>query len=83
MDRFFPSVIANFRERIDSRRGQSLFLYLLLLRATPMIPNTSLTLACPLVGVPLWMLLVVTLIGLQPETYMVGHGNDLFSTLSN
>lgn len=70
---------------IPKLRGQvarfrsELFVYLLFLRLTPVIPNWLINLASPVANVPLQTFALATLVGIAPQTYL----SVRFGTLVN
>eukprot|EP00898_Chlorokybus_atmophyticus_P006046 jgi/Chlat1/6442/Chrsp45S09066 len=53
-----------------SRHHSSLFSYMLFLRVTPLLPNTFINVASPIVGVPYRHFLTGTLVGLVPGAFL-------------
>jgi uncharacterized membrane protein YdjX (TVP38/TMEM64 family) len=48
----WPQRVAKFAKEVDKRRQELLF-YIIFLRVTPLLPNTFINVAAPIVGVPL------------------------------
>lgn len=53
-----------------ARYRADLFVYLLFLRLTPILPNWLVNLASPVVGVPLRTFAAATMLGIVPQTYL-------------
>ncbi|KPA75668.1 hypothetical protein ABB37_08232 [Leptomonas pyrrhocoris] len=53
-----------------ARYRSDLFVYLLFLRLTPILPNWLVNLASPVVGVPLHTFAGATMLGIAPQTYL-------------
>ncbi|KAL7702790.1 SNARE associated Golgi protein [Lotmaria passim] len=53
-----------------ARYRSDLFVYLLFLRLTPILPNWLVNLASPVVGVPLYAFAGATMLGIIPQTYL-------------
>ncbi|OQR89662.1 SNARE associated Golgi protein [Achlya hypogyna] len=69
VQRSFPAMIANFKDKIAENRG-NLFYYLLFLRLTPLLPNWFVNVASPLVDIPLGHFVLATFIGLMPANFI-------------
>lgn len=65
IQRVFPNMLARLRARL-AKHESNLTYYLLFLRISPLLPNWFLSLASPIVGVPLRTFFVATLFGLVP-----------------
>ncbi|KAF8300307.1 putative SNARE associated Golgi protein [Trypanosoma cruzi] len=61
--------LAKIRLQVTRYRGD-LFVYLLFLRLTPILPNWLVNLASPVVGVPLRVFALATCLGILPQTYL-------------
>ncbi|CAD8136912.1 unnamed protein product [Paramecium pentaurelia] len=61
----FPNQIVNFNKKIHKNRD-NLFFYMLFLRFTPLIPNVSINVSGPIVGLPFKYFFFGTLFGLMP-----------------
>ncbi|RNF26360.1 SNARE associated golgi family protein [Trypanosoma conorhini] len=61
--------LAKIRLQVNRYRGD-LFVYLLFLRLTPILPNWLVNLASPVVGVPLRVFALATCLGILPQTYL-------------
>lgn len=70
--------VNKLRYQVNRNRSE-LFVYLLFLRLTPILPNWLINLASPVVGVPLPMFALATFIGITPQTYL----SVRFGTLAN
>ncbi|EQC25827.1 hypothetical protein SDRG_16277 [Saprolegnia diclina VS20] len=69
VQRAFPAMIANFKDKIASNRGNLLY-YLLFLRLTPLLPNWFVNVASPLVDVPFGHFVLATFLGLMPANFI-------------
>ncbi|EKF30525.1 hypothetical protein MOQ_005662 [Trypanosoma cruzi marinkellei] len=71
MDRRFMKGkgLTKIRLQVTRYRGD-LFVYLLFLRLTPILPNWLVNLASPVVGVPLRVFALATCLGILPQTYL-------------
>ncbi|EPY27376.1 hypothetical protein STCU_05782 [Strigomonas culicis] len=57
------------RRQVRSYRSE-LFVYLLFLRLTPILPNWLVNMASPVAGVPLRVFALATAVGIVPQTYL-------------
>jgi uncharacterized membrane protein YdjX (TVP38/TMEM64 family) len=55
--------------QVTRRRGH-LFFYILFLRVTPILPNTFINIASPIVHVPYHTFALATLIGMVPNSFL-------------
>ena len=78
----WPERTEKFRKQVAARRGQ-LFNYLLFLRLTPVLPNTFINVASPIVGVPLPHFFAATLLGCAPNNFMAARAGDHLSELDD
>lgn len=78
----WPQKTEHFRNEVQKRRGQ-LFNYLLFLRLTPVLPNTFINVASPMVGVPLRHFFAATLIGCAPNNFMASKAGDHLSEMND
>ncbi|RNF09314.1 SNARE associated golgi family protein [Trypanosoma rangeli] len=75
--------LAKIRLQVNRYRGE-LFVYLLFLRFTPILPNWLVNLASPIVGVPLRVFALATFLGILPQTYLtVRFGAFARTTMGN
>ena len=65
-----PQKVAWFKMKIDENR-HNLFYYFLFLRLTPIVPNWFLNASSGVVGVPYWVFLSASLVGLLPYTFIL------------
>ncbi|CAJ1987084.1 SNARE associated Golgi protein [Leishmania donovani] len=61
--------LTKIRSQVSHHRAD-LFVYLLFLRLTPILPNWLVNLASPVLGVPLHTFAGATLLGIVPQTYL-------------
>lgn len=61
--------LPTIRAQVKKNRSD-LFIYLLFLRLTPILPNWLINLSSPLVGVPLKVFAAATCLGIIPQTYL-------------
>ena len=73
--------IPNLRRQVDRYR-KDLLAYLLFLRLTPILPNWLINIASPVVGVPLRIFVIATVIGITPQTYLACRFGSLVSQLA-
>lgn len=82
-----PVAIAIWRDKLQHfadevrRRDNDLLAYIIFLRVTPILPNTFINVASPIVGVPLVPFFFGTLIGCLPNNIMAAHAGDHLSDL--
>ncbi|KAI8476884.1 MAG: snare associated Golgi protein family [Monoraphidium minutum] len=82
-----PVALAIWRDRLQhfagevSGRSNDLLSYIIFLRVTPILPNTFINVASPVVGVPLAPFFFGTLIGCLPNNFMAAHAGDHLSDL--
>lgn len=69
VQRMFPKQLENLRQKIANHR-HNLFFYLLFLRLTPLVPNWFISLAAPLLDIPLPYFFGATFFGLMPANYL-------------
>jgi uncharacterized membrane protein YdjX (TVP38/TMEM64 family) len=69
VSKLYPDGLAMFRAKIDHHR-HNLFFYMLFLRLTPILPNVLISLASPIISVPLAPFFFATLFGLVPANYI-------------
>jgi uncharacterized membrane protein YdjX (TVP38/TMEM64 family) len=69
VQRCLPGLLANFRSKIQQHR-HNLFFYLLFLRVSPLLPNWFISVASPILHIPLLHFFMATLIGLMPANYL-------------
>ena len=62
---WFPKAIIRFNKKIRENKD-NLFFYMLFLRFTPLIPNVSVNVSAPIVGLPYKYFALGTLFGLMP-----------------
>ncbi|RRT60434.1 hypothetical protein B296_00033892 [Ensete ventricosum] len=65
----WPDKLSFFQEQVAKRR-EKLLNYMLFLRVTPMLPNTFINVASPIVDVPYHIFFLATIIGLIPAAYV-------------
>lgn len=70
--------VPKLRAQVNKFRAD-LFVYLLFLRLTPILPNWLINLASPVAHVPLSQFALATLLGITPQTYLAVR----FGTLAN
>ena len=58
----WPAKVEAFGKEIDKRRGD-MFNYIVFLRLTPILPNTFINVASPVVRVPIWPFIIGQLPG--------------------
>ncbi|ORC85887.1 SNARE associated golgi family protein [Trypanosoma theileri] len=61
--------LSKIRTQVHRHRSE-LFVYLLFLRLTPILPNWLVNLASPVVGVPIRVFALATFVGIVPQTYL-------------
>ncbi|KAH9598368.1 SNARE associated Golgi protein [Trypanosoma melophagium] len=61
--------LSKIRTQVHRHRSE-LFVYLLFLRLTPILPNWLVNLASPVVGVPIRIFALATFVGIVPQTYL-------------
>jgi uncharacterized membrane protein YdjX (TVP38/TMEM64 family) len=71
--------ITKIRTQVARYRAD-LFVYLLFLRLTPILPNWLVNLASPVVGVPLHTFAGATMLGIIPQTYLTVRFGSLAHT---
>ncbi|KIZ03833.1 putative membrane protein [Monoraphidium neglectum] len=82
-----PVALAIWRDRLRHfadevrARDDDLLAYIIFLRVTPILPNTFINVASPIVGVPLLPFFFGTLIGCLPNNFMAAHAGDHLSDL--
>lgn len=76
----WPERLRFFRAQVAQRR-ERLLNYMLFLRITPMLPNTFINLASPIVDVPYRIFFFATLFGLIPATYITVRAGLALSEL--
>eukprot|EP00877_Chromochloris_zofingiensis_P012554 jgi/Chrzof1/7552/Cz02g28050.t1 len=64
-----------------AKRKNDLLNYIIFLRVTPILPNTFINVASPIVGVPLYHFIVGTLLGCLPNNFMAANAGDHLSDL--
>ena len=69
VERCFPSMLARLRGMVSSHRS-NLFFYLLFLRISPLLPNWFISVASPILGIPLRHFVAATFLGLMPANYL-------------
>lgn len=62
----WPARLEQFSAGVTARRAH-LLNYLVFLRVTPLLPNTFINVASPIVGVPLWVFIAGTALGCLPN----------------
>lgn len=67
------------RRQVRSYRSE-LFVYLLFLRLTPILPNWLVNMASPVAGVPLRVFALATAVGILPQTYLSVRFGSLAQT---
>ncbi|GBF91305.1 hypothetical protein Rsub_03625 [Raphidocelis subcapitata] len=72
--------LAHFEDEVRARKGD-LLSYIIFLRVTPILPNTFINVASPIVGVPLAPFFFGTLLGCLPNNFMAVHAGDHLSDL--
>lgn len=72
--------LRSFAAEVAARKGD-LLAYMIFLRVTPILPNTFINVASPIVGVPLMPFALGTLIGCLPNNFMAAHAGDHLSDL--
>lgn len=73
----WPQQLQRFEAEADARRGDMLN-YIIFLRVTPILPNTFINVASPIVGVPLIPFMAGTLLGCMPNNFVaVNAGSKL------
>lgn len=73
----WPERLAAFGAEVR-RQKRALLGYIIFLRVTPLLPNTFINVASPIVGVPLLPFALGTLIGTGPQNFVaVSCGNRL------
>lgn len=78
----FPTLLDTFRQKVQSHRD-NLFFYFLFLRISPILPNWFISVASPLINVPLHIFASATFLGLMPGNYFhVTTGMTLHSLTS-
>jgi uncharacterized membrane protein YdjX (TVP38/TMEM64 family) len=90
VEKMFPDMLNNLKQRIKQNQG-NLFFYLLFLRISPILPNWFINIASPLVGIPWHTFSLATLFGLIPANYihiqtglkLVKLGTEAENSLSN
>ncbi len=65
----FPAMLASVRSKLEPQR-HNLFFYLLFLRISPILPNVSISVCSPILGVPLKFFASATFLGLMPANYL-------------
>jgi len=71
VERCFPAMLTRLRGMIARRgRGSNLFFYLLFLRISPLLPNWFISLAAPILDIPLRTFALATFVGLMPANYL-------------
>uniref|UniRef100_A0A7S1LJK0 VTT domain-containing protein n=1 Tax=Neobodo designis TaxID=312471 RepID=A0A7S1LJK0_NEODS len=65
------------------RYRSDLFVYLLFLRLTPILPNWLINLGSPVASVPLYQFALATLLGITPQTYLSVRFGTLAQTGGN
>lgn len=74
---FWPQRLDWFRRQVESRRSNILF-YIVFLRVTPVLPNTFINVAAPIVGIDLVPFFVGTFVGCLPNNFLaVSLGSKL------
>ncbi|CCW70259.1 unnamed protein product [Phytomonas sp. Hart1] len=61
--------LQNIRTQVNRHR-KDLFIYILFLRLTPILPNWLVNLSLPVVGVPVGVFVAATFLGILPQTYL-------------
>lgn len=76
--RLWPQRLGAFKAEVGRRSGLTLLGYMVLLRLTPILPNTFINVASPLVGLPLQPFVIGTLLGCLPNNFVaVSAGSRL------
>ena len=70
VEKQMPDKIKWLRNKIEDNRS-SLFYYFMFLRITPLVPNWFLNLSSAIVGVPYYIFLTASLVGLIPYTFLL------------
>lgn len=74
---FKPGLVKKFKGMVESNKS-SLWVFVIFLRMSPIIPNWFVNLASPIVGIPLTSFYLGTFLGLIPFNYIhVQTGNTL------
>ena len=72
VERCFPAMLARLRNMVARRgAGSNLFFYLLFLRISPLLPNWFISLASPILDIPLSTFAAATFIG--TNTHPTNH----------
>ncbi|KAK9838646.1 hypothetical protein WJX74_000581 [Apatococcus lobatus] len=73
----WPARLGHFRKEVDKRRTD-LLSYIIFLRLTPILPNTFINVASPIVNVPLSSFAIGTVLGCIPNNFLaVNAGSKL------
>lgn len=77
----WPDKLTSFSQEITKRR-KDLLSYIIFLRVTPILPNTFINVASPIVDVPLFHFALGTFIGCLPNNFMAVKAGDHLSELN-
>ena len=67
--RWFPERVALFSDLVEAHRSYIL-LYIIVLRATPILPNWFINVSSPVIDVPFWPFCIGTFVGVAPLSMM-------------
>lgn len=79
--KYFPDYLTVIQKKIEENLD-SLFFFLLFIRAFPMTPNWFVNMACPICNVPIHLFFLSVLVGLMPYNFICTQAGCILSQIN-